>query len=198
MINPTSIFVRDFEESDIPFVINYWFHSPEGFVESIGADPKKMSSEEQMEKGLRSKVLQDRELAVSKLNALTITCDGKPIGFHVINPVVEDDHGIFHAHIWEPAMRGQGVGMYSYPQALQIFMNRFNLKRIVFKTPIQNKGALRVKEKLGIRCIGEEIIGFGIIREGTIAKVFELTCDEARHLAGKEASSAAETIQTSP
>ena len=57
-------------------------------------------------------------------------------------------------------------------------MSRFNLSRILFKTPVQNIGAIRVKEKLGIRYIGEEIIGFGIIKEGTKAKVFELTRDE--------------------
>lgn len=179
-VNSTSISVRDFQEGDIPFVLNYWFHSPEGFVESMGANPQKMGSEDQMEKGLRNKVLQNRNIKTSKLNALTITHNGKPIGVHVINPLVENDHGIFHAHIWEPTMRRKGVGVYSYPQALKVFMDRFNLKKIVFKTPVQNTGALRVKEKLGIRCIGEEVIGFGIIKDGTVAKVFELRREEIR------------------
>jgi hypothetical protein len=39
-----------------------------------------------------------------------------------------------------------------------------------------------VKEKLGIRSIGEEVIGFSIIKEGTNAKVFELTRDEVKKL----------------
>lgn len=71
-----------------------------------------------------------------------------------------------------------GIGLQFYPKACAIFMGRFNLSRILFKTPIQNIGALRVKEKLGIRCIGEEEIGFGRIKEGTRAKVFELTSAE--------------------
>jgi hypothetical protein len=58
-------------------------------------------------------------------------------------------------------------------------LQRFDLRRILFKTPVQNVGAIRVKEKLGIRCIGEEVVDFGIIRAGTLAKVFEFTREEA-------------------
>jgi hypothetical protein len=50
----------------------------------------------------------------------------------------------------------------------------------LFKTPIQNITAIRVKEQLGIRCIGEEIVSFGMIQEGTRAKVFELCAISVR------------------
>jgi hypothetical protein len=63
--------------------------------------------------------------------------------------------------------------------ACRVFLQRFDLKRILFKTPAQNVGAIRVKEKLGIRCLGEEVVDFGIIRPGTLAKVYELTREEA-------------------
>ncbi|TAJ69308.1 MAG: hypothetical protein EPO42_15640 [Gallionellaceae bacterium] len=69
--------------------------------------------------------------------------------------------------------------MKSYPLALKIFFERFNLKQILFKTPAQNIGAIRVKEKLKIRCTGEEIIGFSVIKDGTLAKTFALTRAEA-------------------
>ncbi len=58
-------------------------------------------------------------------------------------------------------------------------MERFDLKRILFKTPVQNVGAIRVKEKLGIRFIGEEVVEFGAIRAGTLARVYELTREKA-------------------
>lgn len=40
---------------------------------------------------------------------------------------------------------------------------------------MQCEGAIRVKEKLGIRCLGEEIVYFNIIKAGTLAKTFEIT-----------------------
>ncbi len=52
-------------------------------------------------------------------------------------------------------------------------MERFQLKKILFKTPIQNVGAIRVKEELGIRSVGEENISFSIIQNGTWVKIFD-------------------------
>jgi hypothetical protein len=79
-------------------------------------------------------------------------------------------------------MYDQDKSNVGYPRACLIFMDRFNLKRILFKTPLQNIAAIRAKEKLGFRYIGEEIISFGIIRDDTRAKVFELTKPEAEKL----------------
>jgi RimJ/RimL family protein N-acetyltransferase len=76
-------------------------------------------------------------------------------------------------------MRRKGIGFHSYPKALKIFFERFNLQKIVFNTPAQNTGAIKVKEKLGIPYIGEEVIRFDIIKEGTLGKTFEITRQEA-------------------
>lgn len=172
------ISVRDLTEADIPMVLGYWFHSPPGFIEGMGVDLAKMPTEPIMEKNLREKVAANRSLSASKLNALVIMHGQTPIGLHTINPLIEGDYGIFHAHIIDPKFRGRGIGLQSYPKACRIFLERFDLKKIVFKTPLRNVGAIRVKEKLGIRQIGEEVIGFSIIRDGTPAKVFEWTREE--------------------
>lgn len=180
--NAELISVRDLSVNDVPLILNYWFHSPAGFIESLGVDMTKLPSEADMEKSLKEKLQANKLLPESKLNALAILYNGEAIGFHTINPVTEGDFGIFHAHIWNPSMRRRGVGMHSYPKACQVFMQRFNLERILFRTPVQNLGAIRVKEKLGIHCVGEEIVGFSIIKEGTLAKVFELRNSEMRRL----------------
>lgn len=177
-IEPKLISVRDLTFSDLPLILKYWFGSPPGFIESMGVDPKKMPTETEMESNLRKKISDNEKLPFSKLNALVITYDQRPIGFHTINPLVEGDFGVFHAHIWDSNFRRRGIAIHSYPKACRIFIERFNLEKVLFKTPVQNTGAIRVKEKLGIRTIGEEVIGFGIIRDGTKAKVFEINRSE--------------------
>ena len=177
-LRPEAVSVRDLSENEIPMILDYWFHSPPGFIEGMAVDPAKMPTEAQMEKNLREKVGENKKLPSSKLNALIICHDGQAIGMHTINPLIEGDHGIFHAHICNPEFRSRGLGMLSYPKACRIFIDRFNLKRIVFKTPVGNLGPIRVKEKLGIRQIGEEVIGFSIIKDNTPARVFELTREE--------------------
>lgn len=178
-IDRTNISVRDFEVDDIPHVLEYWFHSPKGFVESMGVDLAKLPKELDMKEHLTKRLHANSNSRISKLNALAILYKGQSIGFHTLVPVVEGEFGIFHAHIWRADMRQKGIGFYSYPKACKVFIERFNLQKILFKTPIQNIGAIKVKEKLGIRCIGEEVIGFDIIKEGTLGKVYELTREEA-------------------
>ena len=181
-LDPHLISLRDLSEDDIPLVVRYWFHSPPGFIESMGVDFAKMPKEPDMERSLREKVLLNRALPTSKLNALAIRYQNETIGFHTVNPFIEGDHGIFHAHLLKTELRGRGLGVITYPKACGVFLERFDLKRILFKTPVQNTGAIRVKEKLRIRCIGEEIISFSVYKDGTKAKVFELTRAEARSL----------------
>ncbi len=178
-IDGTNVSVRDFEIEDIPHVLKYWFHSPLGFIESMGVDLTKLPKELEMKENLTKRLHLNSTLKMSKLNALAILHKGQPIGFHTLVPFKEGEFGIFHAHIWQTALRQKGIGFYSYPKACKVFIERFNLQKILFKTPIQNIGAIKVKEKLGIRCIGEEVIGFDIIKDGTLGKVFELTREEA-------------------
>jgi RimJ/RimL family protein N-acetyltransferase len=181
-VDPQSIRVRDFSEDDMSQLIDYWYHSPRGFIEAIGIDPKKLLPEREFEKLVLDECRSNSLLTASKSHLLTITYKDKAIGGHTLFPLVEGDHGVFHAHIWKAEMRGKGIAKITYPKACLIFMDRFNLNRILFKTPIQNIGAIRVKEQLRIRYIGEEIISFGVIRDGTRAKVFELTRPEAERL----------------
>lgn len=182
MVNPQLVRVRDLSEDDISLLIDYWYHSPSGFIEAMGIDPNKLLPEHEFRKSMINKCRANSLLAASKSRFLTITYKDKAIGSHTLSPLVEGDHGVFHAHIWKAELRGKGIARITYLKACLIFMDRFNLKRILFKTPIQNVGAIRVKEELGIRYIGEEIINIGVIRDGTRAKVFELTRPEKERL----------------
>lgn len=178
-VDPQSVSVRDLGESDIPSVLDYWYRSPPGFIESLGADLDKLPAEARFAESLLQRIRANGAAGRSKLSALAILLDGRFVGFHNLNPLTEGDFGVFHAHIARPEARRRGVGECSYPRACRIYLERFDLKRILFKTPLQNVGAIRVKEKLGIRCIGEEVVDFGVIRAGTRARVFELTREEA-------------------
>lgn len=178
-VDPHAVSVRDLSETDIRFVLDYWFRSPPGFIESLGADPTKLPAEAQFADSLRQRVRTNAGLDRSRLTSLAVLHEGQFVGFHNLSPLVEGDFGVFHAHISRPEFRGRGVAECSYPQACRVFLQRFALKRILFKTPAQNVGAIRVKEKLGIRFIGEELVDFGVIRPGTLARVYELTREEA-------------------
>jgi RimJ/RimL family protein N-acetyltransferase len=174
-MNSSLVSLRDLARTDIPQILSYWYESPAEYIEAMGVDLTKLSPRADFERALTNKCIESETAAKSNINALVIEYMGKAIGFHTINPVKPCDSGVFHAHIWNSEMRGRGLGMQTYPKACRTFFERFDLQRILFKTPIQNVGAIRIKEKLGIPCIGEEIIEFGVYKTGTRSKVFELT-----------------------
>lgn len=173
--------IRNIIPSDVPLIIKYFYHSPPGFIESIGVDPKKMGPPEEFERFMRERFATPED----KRTGVTILYNGEPVGQHSINPLVENDHGVFHAHIWDPSARGRGIGLQSYVLAGKLFVDRFNLKRVVYKTPKQNIASIRVKEKLGIRFLGEEVVSHGLVKEGTVAKVYEATREEIEEMYAK-------------
>src|SRR5262245_10965590 len=106
-VDPLSISVRDLSEADIPLVLDYWFRSPRGFIESLGADPTKLPAETQFADSLRQRVRMNETLVRSKLSSLAILHDGQFVGFHNLNPLTEGDSGVFHAHISRTEFRGR-------------------------------------------------------------------------------------------
>jgi RimJ/RimL family protein N-acetyltransferase len=180
MIDPQKLSLRDLNESDISMIMDYWYRSPPGYIEAMGVDWAKVVTEPEYRETLAKKCQLNATLPESKINAVVILYEGRPIGFHTINPLVENDYGVFHAHVIDTSLRRQGIASHSYRMATRLFMKRFNLQKIIFKTPVQNSGANAVKAKIGIRLIGEEVVqNFNILKDGTRVKVYELTREEA-------------------
>jgi len=171
-MNVLTVSVRDFQASDIQKQLDYWYRSPAGYLESIGVDPARLPSESEMAANLA------KVCGKSEIPAVTILVNQCAIGVHLVAPVVRGESAVFHAHIWDASWRGKGVATRSYPLACEIFFKRFQLKRIDFKTPLQNIGAIRVKEKLGILVVGEEELATPIGRSGLRARCFEWTLSE--------------------
>lgn len=181
------ISIRDFCAADVPRVLDYWYRSPAGYLESIGADPARLMPEEVMRSSMLGACAKNSELSAgdSKMPAVTLLYDDQPIGLHLVGPVVGGESAIFHAHIWDVAFRGKGISSVTYPLACEVFFRRFRLKKIFFRTPSMNIAAIRVKEKLGIRCTGEEPFESVLALPGLTAKCFELTPEELAGILGR-------------
>jgi RimJ/RimL family protein N-acetyltransferase len=176
-IDGLRISVRDIRRRDVAGVLDYWYRSPPGHVEGMAIVPGELPGEA----ARRAALLRAAREALSPVpqgNILTVVMGGRAVGIHTLGGLIRGESGLFHAHLFDPAVRRRGVATISYPLACRVFFERFALKTIVFKIPVQNVGAIRVKEKLGIRCVGEEIIGQRVIRPGTRARVFELARGE--------------------
>lgn len=114
----SSVSVRDLQPEDIPMVLDYWFRSPPGYLESRGVDLNKMPIEDSLKEMLEGKCR-----GMGPKTAVTILYKNVPIGIHTLTPLVENEYGVFHAHIIRPEFRGRGIAAKSYPLACKGFSN---------------------------------------------------------------------------
>ena len=96
---------------------------------------------------------------------------------HTLTDLVENENAVFHAHIWDEENRKLGIGFYSYLKAADFCMVKLNLKKIIFKTPKISSGANRIKEKLGIPCLGETLFESPVQFTPLEANLYELDRD---------------------
>lgn len=126
------------------------------------------------------------ETAADKMPILVILYDDKPIGVNLVNQIVEGESALFHAHIWNPNFRRKGLSPFTYPHSSYVFMERFNLKKIIFKTPVLNIGALKVKEKLGLKSLGLTKLELPFFDKPVDANIFEWTREECLNVINRK------------
>ena len=116
-------------------------------VRNVNLD--KLSSREETKKLWLNTIQKDRK-DKKPIPSLAVLYENQAIGFHILTHIEANKTARFHSHFCIQKFRGLGIALYTYPQACKIFIQRFKLEFIHFKTPINNIAPNRVKEKLKI------------------------------------------------
>ncbi|NCN41827.1 GNAT family N-acetyltransferase [bacterium] len=170
--------IRPFLIEDLKPFVKYWTDSPEEFWRERGVDTAKIKPPEELY-NIYSDLFQQNG-GLPKL--ATILLKGEAVGAHSLTDFVEETSAVFHAHIWSAEHRGLGIGTYSYLKGADFFFKTLKLKKILFKTPKINRGANRLKEKLGIQALGETIFDFPLMISPLEAILYELDQESLKEL----------------
>ena len=162
--------IRNFLQEDITPLVNYWTKNSAEFWKARGLDKSKLMSESEFTDFYLNAF---RKYGDVKTVAV-ILYKNKAIGVHTLTDFIENESAIFHAHIWNEEHRKIGIGNYSYIKAADFFMKKLNLKKIIFKSPKINLGANRIKEKLGIPCLGDTVFESPVLFAPIQANLYEL------------------------
>ena len=176
-LNPKDVEVRPISAADLDDLIRYFYHSPPGFMESIGIDPAKLDPEPVFRERWTTRIA-EKESAGEPMQALIVFYRGERVGLHSSTHYAEGESLVMHAHFFRPDLRGLGIGTISYVKAIEYFLKTLGLKEVLFKTPVQNTGAMKIKEKLGLSPEGEEVLDWPLLRGKLPAKVYRV--NEAR------------------
>jgi RimJ/RimL family protein N-acetyltransferase len=159
--------VRDLERGDLDAYVEYWHRPDNRALAALGVDPRKVYPARKMREMLELNIATNAALAASQMSTVAIVYGGRTVGVHELTGLVPGDSAVMHAHIWDDALRGRGIGAISYVKAMKLYFERFGLTSIRFETPKVNAAANRIKEKLGLRRTGSGTFGLPIL-SGTV------------------------------
>jgi RimJ/RimL family protein N-acetyltransferase len=162
--------IRDFTRQEIEPLAKYWTGSSEEFWRARGIDKSKLQSKESFTAAYEKTFAEKGDVR----SISVILLQGAAIGVHTLTDIIESESAVFHAHIWDEKHRGRGIGVFSYLKAADFFMKKLNLKKIIYKTLKINKSANRIKEKIGIPCLGETILESPLFTGPLEAKLYEV------------------------
>lgn len=170
--------VRDLTLADLDAYVEYWHRPDNPALAALGVDPRKVFPAKKMREMLALNIANNAPPAASRMSTLAIDCAGRCVGVHELTGLVPGESAIMHAHIWDGAQRGRGIGLISYVKAMKLYFERFGLATIRFETPKVNSAANRIKDKLGLRKSGSGTFDLPILARAVETDSYVVTRDE--------------------
>lgn len=171
------ISLKRFHTKHINFICDYWCNASPVYLKSLSIAPSKIPLRSDLKK-----MLLDQLNGTQTISILMIYYEKQLIGFVDI----EYSSKIFHAHICNPNFRRKGIMTYIYPYACLLFCKELNIDKVVFKTPVTNIGANRIKEKLSMNIIQQAVSENPTVLNGTVINYYKLHKEEALELVDRE------------
>jgi RimJ/RimL family protein N-acetyltransferase len=183
---PHSGVVREISEPDLVAIVAYWHESPLAYLESMGADPRKLSSRAETEARFRSAL----PGAPSPRRHVAISID---LGSRLVaytNAYVDPElKGHAHVHVLDPSLRHQGLGTTLFLRVLMVYLEHYGLSGLVMQTHPDSKGINRLLQSFGLRPqLIDDQEPSGMARPGP-CNLYEIGQDGLRSIAARMAGS---------
>ncbi len=175
-INVNDVEIDSFSLEDVIHFTNYWHDTPKEFWEERGVTPNILISREEHIERLKKRVLSD--------SICSVIFKSQRIGVHILSHR-EEKSALMHSHYWKANYRGLGIGTIAYVKAMEWFFSNAELKKIIFKTPKKNIAANRIKDKLGIKALGEVMYKGPKLKNSVPAFLYEVNEENLQNLRSK-------------
>lgn len=175
-----NISVREFKETDIPLIVDYFINANKEFLKGMGADKSKLPSRDLWIQKLRSDYQQPH--SQKEFYYIIWLMNDQPIGHSNINQIQFGKLATMHLHLWKPTLRKSGLGMEYLQQTIPYFFKNFKLQKLICEPYAKNPAPNRVLHKMGFNFIKAYETTPGWINFKQIVNRYEMSRSTYKHL----------------
>jgi len=149
MKNDNKLSVMEMQKSDIVLMANYWENADPKFLVSIGVDPDRRVTLEQLQKALTEQLNMplDEKLSYTLIWQL----GSKQVGHSNVNKIEYGKKASIHIHIWYSDIRQKGYGSEFVLKSLPFYFNNLNLENIFCEPYALNPAPNKMLKKIGFK-----------------------------------------------
>ena len=139
--------IREFVESDIATIVDYFLKADAAFLRGMGADKDKLPSREKWIQKLTTEL--DKPYPTKKYHYIIWLRDGQAVGHSKVNHINYGESATMHLHLWENALRKKGLGVKFLRKTLPLYFEKFVLKKLICEPYSKNIAPNKILKKIG-------------------------------------------------
>ena len=165
--------LRGYKLSDIAAHTAYLYDSPKDYLESIGFDPERFSPRAEWIEGLQKRRTEAQKNGDPPI-VVVAEFEGKAISMVFLDLRNEDKIPRLHFHIFEPELRGKGLGSLIFMTGVETFSGLHKFKRFLIEPRASNARMNALMRKLGFRHLKDFLLPAGPVTKEFMASQYEI------------------------
>ena len=143
--------VAEMRPEEVILMVNYFTQSDEAYLAGMGAAKHLMPDPQEWNQRVINEINKPDE--EKGLFYVVWSVDGQKIGHSNINHIQYGEVANMHLHMWLPQIRRQGHGDVLIKKSIQIYQERFKLKRLLCEPFAGNPAPIKTLERNGFKFV---------------------------------------------
>ena len=143
--------IREFVESDVEKIVNYFLDAESDFLKGMGADKSKLPNRKKWIKNLQSELA--KPYREKDYYYIIWLLDGNPVGHSNVNHINFGESATMHLHLWKNRMRKSGLGLEFLKETIPLYFEKLELKKMICEPYSENIAPNRALKKIGFDLI---------------------------------------------
>jgi len=145
--------LREIQQGDIGFVIDYFHSASPEFLLGMGADAGKLPSKEEWKKLLLEQL--KKPLRNKEFYYIIWILNQEPFAHSNINGIKFGKEAYMHLHIWSSKQRRRGMGEHFIKKTLPYYFDNFELDKLYSEPSSKNPAPNKILKKIGFQFVRE-------------------------------------------